>query len=187
MITRRRLQFKMIWGRLIVRLHRLVRPGERPEETALAFAVGVFIAFTPTFGFHYFTALIIFWLFRLNLPALLVGTTVNNPLTIVPLYSFCLWVGLLLVGGTEPRQPIEWNHSLIDLLVQLKPLLVPFVTGTLVVGAVAAIAGYLGYLLCYRLIHQLIRRRLLMKQRTGKRTAVPIAPDRSDRKQEPLP
>lgn len=178
-MKRRRLPLKMIWGRLVVRLHRLVRPGERPEETALAFAVGVFIAFTPTFGFHYITALVVFWLFRLNLPALFVGTTVNNPLTIAPIYSFCLWIGLLLVGGKEPRKPIDWELSW-SLIAQLRPLLIPFLVGTLVVGAVAAIAGYL-------LSYRLIRRRLLMKQRTGKRTAAPLSQGRADRKQEPLP
>jgi uncharacterized protein (DUF2062 family) len=139
----------------------MIHLGESPERTAFAFALGVFIAFTPTFGLHYFTALIVFWLLRLNLPALLMGTTVNNPFTIAPIYSFCLWVGLLLVGGKEPRQPIEWDRSLWDLgdlLAQLKPLFIPFVVGSLVVGTIAA-------LLSYWLFYRLARRRWLAKQR----------------------
>lgn len=152
---------------LLLRLNRLIHLGESPERTAFAFAVGVFIAFTPTFGFHYVTALLIFWLLRLNLPALLMGTTVNNPLTIAPIYSFCLWIGLLLIGGTEPRKPIDWELSW-SLLAQLKPLLAPLLVGTLVVGTITAVCSYW---LVYRWLRfRMARRRQLAEQRAMKRS-----------------
>jgi len=159
---------KKIFRRLLVRLHRLAQRGSSAQQLALALAIGVFIAFTPTFGFHYISALLIAWLFGLSFPAIAIGTSVNNPLTIAPLYSFCLWIGLLLVGGREPRQPIEWNRSMPDwsLLAQLKPLLIPFVVGTLVVGVVA---GLVSYGASYWLFNRLAQRRLQLKERGKKR------------------
>lgn len=163
-MKRWQITFRRGLSRLLVRLGKLIHLGESPERTALAFAIGVFIAFTPTFGLHYLTALIVFWILRLNLPALIVGATVNNPFTIAPIYSFCLWIGLLLVGGKEPRQPIDWGFSIWDVrslwnvLLQLKPLLVPFLVGTLLVGTIAA---FISYWLFYRLA----RRRWLIKQK----------------------
>jgi len=156
-VKRWQITFRRGLSRLLVRLGKLIHLGEPPERTAFAFALGVFIAFTPTFGFHYLTALIVFWILRLNLPALLVGTTVNNPFTIAPIYSFCLWIGLLLVGGKEPRQPIDWELSW-SLIAQLRPLLVPFLVGTLLVGTIAS-------LLSYWLFYRLARRRWLAKQK----------------------
>jgi uncharacterized protein (DUF2062 family) len=155
-------------SRLLLRLNRLIHLGESPERTAFAFAVGVLIAFTPTFGFHYVTALLIFWLLRLNLPALLMGTTVNNPLTIAPIYSFCLWIGLLLVGGTEPRKPIDWELSW-SLLAQLRPFLVPLLVGTLTVGIITAVCSY--WLVCRWLHYRMARRRRQAEQRAMKRSA----------------
>jgi len=164
--------FKRGVSRLLLRLNRLIHLGESPERTAFAFAVGVFIAFTPTFGFHYVTALLIFWLLRLNLPALLTGTTVNNPLTIAPIYSFCLWIGLLLVGGgTEPRKPIDWELSW-SLIAQLKPLLIPLLVGTLVVGIITAVCSYW---LVYRWMrYRMARRSKLAEQRAMKRAVSSI-------------
>jgi uncharacterized protein (DUF2062 family) len=160
--------FKRGVSRLLLRLSRLIHLGESPERTAFAFAVGVFIAFTPTFGFHYITALLIFWLLRLNLPALLMGTTVNNPLTIAPIYSFGLWIGLLLVGGKGPRMPIDWELSW-SLLAQLRPLLIPFFVGTLLTGSVAAAVSYW---LVSRWLHFRVARRLRQAEhRAMKRSA----------------
>lgn len=155
-------------ARLLLRLNRLIHLGESTERTAFAFALGVFIAFTPTFGFHYLTALVIFWLLRLNLPALLMGTTLNNPLTVAPIYSFCLWIGLLLVGGKEPRKPIDWELSW-SLISQLRPLLIPFLVGTLVVGTIAAACSY--WVVHRWLLYRVARRRRLVEQRAMKRSA----------------
>jgi len=152
----------------------LIHLGESPERTAFAFAFGVFIAFTPTFGFHYITALLFYWLLRLNLPALLTGTTVNNPLTVAPIYSFCLWIGLLLVGGKEPRQPIDWELSW-SLLARLRPLLIPFVVGTLVVGTIAAVGSY--WLVRRWLVYRLMRRQWRASMFPTAPPSRPISPE----------
>ncbi|MEW6325142.1 MAG: DUF2062 domain-containing protein [Nitrospirota bacterium] len=149
-------------GRQGVRLRRLVKRGETPAQTARAFAIGVFIAFTPTLGLHFISAALMAWLFRLNLPALFAGAAVNNPFTIAPIYGFCLWVGLLFVGGDTPRDPIAWDFSW-SVLAQLKPLLAQFVFGTLLVGAVASIISY-------GLFLRLAQRRLMLRQaRAGRK------------------
>lgn len=146
-----------------VRLRRLVKRGETPEQTARAFAIGVFIAFTPTLGLHFISAAIVAWFFRLNFPALFAGAAVNNPLTIAPIYGFCIWVGLLLTGGSAPREPIDWTLSW-SLLDRLHPLLMQFLIGTLLVGSVAAV---LGYGLFLRLARRR-QRRLLLKPQAAK-------------------
>jgi uncharacterized protein (DUF2062 family) len=143
------------------RLRRLTRPGETPEQTSRAFAIGVFIAFTPTLGLHFIAAWIVGWFFRLNFAALFAGTAVNNPLTIAPLYGFCLWIGVLLVGGDDPRDPIDWTFSWA-LMEQLRPLLLQFMLGTLLVGTIASWISYWLFL-------RLARRRQRLKQRQAAR------------------
>jgi uncharacterized protein (DUF2062 family) len=57
-----------------------------PERTALAFSVGVFIAFSPLLGLHTILATLLAFLFRFNKVAIYSGTFVNNPfLTLVPI------------------------------------------------------------------------------------------------------
>ena len=65
---------------------RLLALDDPPERTALAFAIGVFIAFTPLLGLHTILATLIAFLFRFNKIAIYTGTFVNNPfLTLVPI------------------------------------------------------------------------------------------------------
>ena len=148
-------------------LHRLAKHGERPEQTAFAFSMGVFIGFTPTIGLHLVTAVIVAWFLRLNMAALVTGSLINNPWTIAPIYSACLWVGLLVVGGDEPLPAIEWNlsatnffESLAALVAQLKPFILPFVVGTLIMGTLAACASY-------PLFYRIARRRAMKKKHGG--------------------
>src|SRR6185295_5462370 len=54
---------------------------DTPHRIALAFAVGVFIAFFPIWGIHTAMALGVAFLFRLSRAATMVGAWVNNPWT----------------------------------------------------------------------------------------------------------
>ena len=67
---------------------RLLAVDDPPERTALAFSVGVFIAFTPLLGLHTLLATLVALIFRFNKPAIYIGTFVNNPLiTLVPIIA----------------------------------------------------------------------------------------------------
>ena len=59
---------------------RLLAIDDPPERTALAFSIGVFIAFSPFLGLHTILATAIAFLFRFNKIAIYTGTFVNNPI-----------------------------------------------------------------------------------------------------------
>ena len=82
-------------------LARLLHLKESPHRTALAFAVGVFIAFSPTYGLHTLSVLFCAWAFRLNAVALLAGSLITNPWTLVPVLGATLWTGVQLTGLPE--------------------------------------------------------------------------------------
>jgi uncharacterized protein (DUF2062 family) len=91
------------------------------------------------------------WLFRLNKVVVLTGSLINNPWTIVPMYAFCLWFGFEITGGSGRVPAIDWkNLGLRDFLVVLKPFLVPYLAGTIVVGGVCAVVGYYLFLWAVR-------------------------------------
>ena len=78
---------------------RLLAIDDPPERTALAFSVGVFIAFTPFLGLHTIAATAIAFLFRFNKIAIYTGTFVNNPLfTLVPIIIASYAVGAFILG-----------------------------------------------------------------------------------------
>ena len=130
--------------------------GDPPRRTALAFAVGAFIAFTPTYGLHFVTAWLCAWLFRLNLVALMAGNLLNNPWTFLPIIGSSIWVGLLLVPVGQPPN-IDWNDFTFRMLwdqflmlwLQFRPYLLPFVLGHLVTGIIAT---GLAYIIAYQAI-----------------------------------
>jgi len=91
---------------------RLLALDDPPERTALAFAVGVFIAFSPFLGFHTILATLIAFLFRFNKVAIYAGTFVNNPfLTLVPIIIASYAIGAFVLG-----RPVRISDAGIELL-----------------------------------------------------------------------
>jgi len=125
------------------RIRSIFQLNDTPHRLALAFAVGVFIAFSPTFGLHILSCLIVAWAFRLSKLVLITATFINNPWTIVPMYGFCIWFGSKIMGREIAMPQIAWNElTLYSAYVVIKPYFWPFVTGTLVVGGIAAVIAY---------------------------------------------
>ncbi len=125
------------------RLRAILKLNDSPHKLAAAFALGVFIAFSPWIGLHIVSCIVLAWLFRLNKVVVLTATFVNNPWTTVPMYGFCLWAGFKLTGSDAALPEIEWTSlGFRDLFTVLKPFLWPFVAGTLTVGAVVALLSY---------------------------------------------
>ena len=115
---------------------------ESPHRTALAFATGVFIAFSPTYGLHTVMVLFCTWAFRLNFLALMAGALLNNPWTLVPILGATVWVGFQVLG-LPSVPPFAWDDlSLNALYRQILPYLLPFVVGGLVLSVVAALLSY---------------------------------------------
>jgi hypothetical protein len=134
-------------GRLGRAARLLLDVDDTPHRIALAFGLGVWIAFFPILGIHTGLALLIAFGFRLSRAAILLGTYVNNPWTIAPLYTAGTLAGCWLLG-VSPKElaTIEWSLGgsafYGSLLRALRSYLWPFVLGNTLLGAVAGSACY---------------------------------------------
>jgi hypothetical protein len=127
----------------------LLHVEDSPSRVALAFALGVFIAFSPLLGIHTGLAIAVALLFRLNKVAILAGAWTNNPWTIAPMYSAGTFLGGFVLGVSPTSLgEIDWSLSgpafYASLGSGLRPLVLPFVVGNLALGAVAALVSFLG-------------------------------------------
>jgi len=121
----------------------VLRMDGKPKDIALAFAIGVFVAFFPVIGVHTIMALGLAWLFGVSPAIALAGTFVNNPWTFVLVYGGGLYTGLLVMGRSIAEVSIDWSNLSPGMLLELaKLLLVPFVVGCLLLGTAGAFAGY---------------------------------------------
>jgi len=118
------------------------------DRVAAAFALGVFIAFFPILGIHSAMALALAVVFRLNKSHPGRGLD-EQPWTIAPIYTAGTLMGCLVLGSRrEPRRRRLVAPRARVLRVaprRLPPLLLPFVVGSLLLGAVA---GTLSFLVC---------------------------------------
>jgi len=120
---------------------------DTPHRTALAFGVGVLIAFSPFIGIHMGIALIVAFAFRLNRVAILFGTYLNNPWTLAPIYVAGTTLGCLLLGvSSDGLDAIDWNLEgwafFQGLWTTLRPYLWPFLIGNTLLGAACGLVGY---------------------------------------------
>jgi uncharacterized protein (DUF2062 family) len=69
-------------------LQSLVTKERSAHKLALAFSVGVYIAFSPFPGFHTALVFALSWLLQLNIPVVwTVSVLINNPWTMIPVYA----------------------------------------------------------------------------------------------------
>lgn len=87
-------------------LRRLLAIDDPPERTALAFSIGIFIAFSPFLGLHTILATLLAFVFRFNKVAIYTGTFINNPfLTLVPIIIVSYAIGALALGRPVALPP----------------------------------------------------------------------------------
>lgn len=132
---------------------RLLAIDDPPERTALAFSIGVFIAFSPFLGLHTIAATLIAFLFRFNKIAIFAGTFLNNPfLTLVPIILASYAIGAFLLG-----RPLKISPEGIELLKNPDPfqreyyrrlftnswdVIEPFGLGGMVLSVVCSLVAY---------------------------------------------
>ena len=63
-------------------MHRLRRLPDQPHRIGRGVAAGVFVSFTPLFGFHFLSGAAVAWIIRGNVLAALLATFVGNPVTL---------------------------------------------------------------------------------------------------------
>lgn len=123
-------------------LQRVLQVREPPQRTALAVAMGVFIAFSPTYGLHTVMVLFFAWALGLNFLALMVGASLNNPWTVVPILGATYWVGALLLGRSD-GPAFDWHDlSFGALYEQIMPYAGPFFLGGFVLSLLGAALTY---------------------------------------------
>ena len=132
---------------------RLLAVDDPPERTALAFSVGIFIAFSPFLGLHTIMATLVAFLFRFNKIAIYTGTFLNNPfLTLVPIIAASYAVGALMLGRPVSLPDEGWKllqhpHLLTaaywrQLFTHLWDIVVPFSIGGTALSVVCSLAAY---------------------------------------------
>ena len=137
-------------------LRQVLHLRESPHRTALAFAIGVFIAFSPTYGFHTLLVLFCTWAFGLNFLALMAGAFLNNPWTLVPILGLTFLTGVRLLGLSDPP-PFDWSDlSFMAIYRQVMPYALPFFFGGTVLsvlGAALSCPAAYYFIVKYRRVH----------------------------------
>jgi uncharacterized protein (DUF2062 family) len=132
---------------------KLLHIEDTPERTALAYAIGIFLGFSPFLGFHTLLGLAIAFLFGLNRVAILLGVWTNTPWWIVPFYMAATWVGMWVTGFW-----IEWatlkeifrlgtdrglmSSNFWERITSQWGLLLSFLTGSLVLCTFLSVVAY---------------------------------------------
>lgn len=123
-----------------------------PHDIALGASIGVFVAFTPTFGFQMLIAAAIATLLRTSRPAAMIPVWITNPITMGPIYAFTWYVGTLLsptsvaaatrlADPDAPTAPL-FDYTFTGLFNAGTALLWPLTVGGVFVGLLLALLTY---------------------------------------------
>jgi uncharacterized protein len=143
------------------------------RSVAGGFAIGLFTGLIPG-PLQILTGTVLAIMFRVNLPAMVLGTVWTNPLTIVPIYILAYNIGSLILGqGTvsDAPQPAPLQHegwldmfpAFIDWIGGMGK---PLVLGLVLLGIFMSVAGYFAVRGAWRLyVVHAWRKRALRRQR----------------------
>lgn len=106
------------------------------RSVSMAFAVGLFCAWIPTPTQMAIAAAVAFYV-RANLPISVALVWVTNPITMPPLFYFAYSVGLSTLNLPSADFSLD--------AVLSGELLLPFLTGCLIMGIICSAAGYFGF------------------------------------------
>jgi uncharacterized protein (DUF2062 family) len=128
-------------------LRNLLNLDDPPERTALAFAVGVLIGFSPILGLHTILAAIISMIWKFNKLAIFTGSYLNNPWTIAPIVAASWAIGRWFIGAPPIDLPQFTLSGMITtdfwqaIAAQWRQLL-PFAVGATILSIVASAVSY---------------------------------------------
>lgn len=123
-------------------IRNLLKVRDTPEALARGLAVGFFFGVSFFWGLQILFAVLASILVRGNKVVAAAMTAVSNPLTSLPLYSLCYFVGHLIVGGPGEHPDFDSIQSLEGLLALGPSFLATMLVGTTAIGFVGAIAIY---------------------------------------------
>ena len=137
----RRSRLRRLWLKAYIRFIRL--RGE-PREIALGFALGLFIATSPTMGVQMVLAIFIAALFKWSKIAAAIAVWVTNPLTAPFIYGLTYVIGAKILGLSTLRGLVgePTLSTLLNAIKKAPELLAALTLGGIVLGIPLAIAGY---------------------------------------------
>jgi uncharacterized protein (DUF2062 family) len=127
-------------------LNQLLHTHDTPQRTAAAYAIGVFLGFSPLLGLHTVLGLIVAFAFNLNRVAMLLGVYSNLPWILPAYYTLATTLGATLLQYDVPpgfwkdlREVLtaaSWGELRTFTRVMIAPLIWSFALGS-TIGAVA--------------------------------------------------
>lgn len=153
----------------------LVRLRRSPRAIAGGFALGTFIAMTPTFGIQLGIAILLATFMNVNRPAAMLAVWVSNVATIAPIYTFNYWVGKMFCGGPDVKVVYATFLDVAAKLVKFeiwemfdqfevvmglgREIVIPLVVGSILVGLVCGFIAYLLSMVLLQIVLVYYRRR----------------------------
>lgn len=128
------------YGAIKNKFSQILEINEHPHRISLAFASGIFISFSPIPGTQTISAVAVASLFRLNIAVTITGTLFSNPLTLFFIYGSSLCFGTFVLGDFAPCYPHGLGKN--ELFAFVKSMPIPLFTGTIILGAIAAMISY---------------------------------------------
>lgn len=150
----------------------LVRLRRSPRSISGGFALGTFVAFTPTIGVQFVIVIFLATILNLNRTAALIAIWITNAATMAPIYTFNYLVGTIVWPGPPVGEVYATFQQLAltllrleiwDMLEQFRQIMnlgleiiIPLLIGSTIVGLLSAA---LVYAISQRLIGYMIERR----------------------------
>ena len=154
------------WGRAASYVaHRLRRLPDAPHKIARGIAAGVFVCFTPFFGFHFVLAIGLAFVMQGNILAALLATFFGNPITFPIIAAISLELGTWMMdlpgGAPLPQVFADFSRASVELWKNVNALFtdaeahwdqlaefyrrvfIPYLVGGLVPGTIAGVAAYM--------------------------------------------
>lgn len=154
------------WSRaasyILLRLRRLPDP---PHKIARGIAAGVFVCFTPFFGFHIVIAALLTVVMQGNMLAAVLATFFGNPITFPFIAGISMELGSWMLGYTEhiplPRVVGAFSYASLELWANFtsiftdevahwnrlgwffRRIFVPYLVGGLAPGVVVSVIAYI--------------------------------------------
>lgn len=117
------------------------------RSVSKAVAIGLFCTWIPI-PFQTIIAALLATLLSANLPLSVVLVFITNPITIPPMFYFAYRVGAWLLG--IPSETMHFSFSLEWVSATLKHSWQPLLVGTLVMGVLSSVIGYIGVRIAWR-------------------------------------
>lgn len=135
-----------MFKKLFLQIRKLLSQHATKKDIAGGFAIGTFLALTPTMGGQSIIALVFARLFKKNELAALIAVWITNPLTFIPIYYLNYKLGVWILPESFSKMPIESFKEIFSSFDQLLAvggqILIPLWLGSLIVACFFTVLGY---------------------------------------------